>query len=330
MVFAFVLLAELFALVLALAEADNMHQFWQRLGMVSMFVQGSGLLGITVLSYSRGWLSRVGLWQASALAFGMLLLAVGLFSELSFYLFIVPTEPHLQGQHVSFLGRNMLIGAVVSGIVLHYFYIQHQSQRRYLAESEARIQALQARIRPHFLFNSINTAASLIDENPGQAEEALLDLADLFRASIGEQRALIPLADEMALVRHYLHIESLRLGERLQVCIDLDGVPQELLVPPLSLQPLVENAVYHGIEPLTEGGEVRIEAILQETAWCIQISNPVHDGNDEREGLHMAMDNIRERLAMQFTGKAHLESSREEGLFRVRLHLPKLFNEASS
>ena len=127
------------------------------------------------------------------------------------------------------------------------------------ALTEARLQALQARIRPHFLFNSLNAVLSLIRRDPKRAELALEDLADLFRVLMSDGRKFVRLADEIAVLERYASIEQLRLGERLRVAWDIDNAPQDALLPPLVLQPLLENAVYHGVEPGTEAGEVLVQ-----------------------------------------------------------------------
>src|SRR6185312_943055 len=153
-------------------------------------------------------------------------------------------------------GRLAVLVLVVTSITLVYFDLRARALAPAIAD--ARIQALQARIRPHFLYNSINAVLSLIRSEPRRAERALEDMADLFRVLMSENRTLAPIAGEVELARQYLALESLRLGDRLRVTWDTATMPADAMVPPLILQPLVENAVYHGIEPMEAGGEIVI------------------------------------------------------------------------
>src|SRR5690606_31316183 len=161
-------------------------------------------------------------------------------------------EPAALAGPREFVLRSLGVAGIVAAVALRYLYMQHEWKRRLESESAARIEALQARIRPHFLFNSLNTIAAMIEAAPKAAEAAVEDLADLFRAALAANSRLVPLCDELALARGYLALEHLRLGERLQVEWDVDTLPVDALVPPLTLQPLLENAVYHGIEPRVE------------------------------------------------------------------------------
>jgi two-component system sensor histidine kinase AlgZ len=228
-------------------------------------------------------------------------------------------------EHFPFLARNTAIGAIIAGIILRYFYIAHQRQLQARAESEARLKALQARIRPHFLFNSLNTVASLAHDRPDLAERALEDLADLIRASLGDGAGLVPFSDEVALARGYLELERLRLGERLQVLWELDDMTNTVPVPPLVLQPLVENAVFHGVEPRLEGGTVRVAARMEGGGLLVEVSNPEPATADalHRDGNRMALENIRQRLAGRWGGAASLTMEQGSGEYHVRLRIPE-------
>lgn len=155
---------------------------------------------------------------------------------------------------LSGIERYWLLVGLVTALLLSYFELRGRALSPAIAE--ARLQALQARIRPHFLFNSINAVLSLIRQEPKRAESALEDMAELFRVLMADNRELVPLAREIELCRQYLGLEQLRLGERLKVEWHIDNMPTDALIPPLVLQPLLENAVYHGIEPRTEPGVV--------------------------------------------------------------------------
>ncbi|WP_235015357.1 sensor histidine kinase [Oceanicoccus sp. KOV_DT_Chl] len=169
---------------------------------------------------------------------------------------------------------HILICAVLAGIALRYFYLTQQLRLNQRAELQARIQALQSRIRPHFLFNSMNIIASLIAVDQEAAETAVEDLAGLFRASLAEAETQVTLAEELELCRRYTRIEQLRLGQRLQLDWQVDQVPQQLKIPSLSVQPLLENAIYHGIQQLPAGGTVAIAARYAQGVFTLSITNP--------------------------------------------------------
>ncbi|OYY97217.1 MAG: sensor histidine kinase, partial [Methylophilales bacterium 16-45-7] len=204
--------------------------------------------------------------------------------------------------------------------VLYYFNLQ---QRAYSpAIAEARLQALQARIRPHFLFNSINAVLSLIRSQPKRAETALEDMADLFRVLMSDNRELVPLAQEIALCRQYLALEKLRLEDRLKVHWDIEQMPPDAMIPPLILQPLLENAVYHGIEPLTDGGEITVHITRKHEELAITISNPFHADKDRHSGNKMALKNIKERLLLHFDLEASLRSKVHDHQYSVNIRIP--------
>ena len=208
----------------------------------------------------------------------------------------------------------------VTGVTLVYFDLRARALTPAIAE--ARIQALQARIRPHFLFNSINAVLSLIRTEPKRAERALEDLADLFRVLMADNRALAPLSKEVGIARQYLAIEQLRLGERLRVSWRIEGMPQDALVPALLLQPLVENAVYHGIEPLDSGGEITIAAGIAAGQLVLTLTNPFPAEGGHHAGNRMATDNIRERLALHFDAEASMQVRSSGGIYEVVIRLP--------
>jgi two-component system sensor histidine kinase AlgZ len=209
-----------------------------------------------------------------------------------------------------------------TAVTLAYFDLRARALAPAIAD--ARIQALQARIRPHFLYNSINAVISLIRSEPRRAERALEDMADLFRVLMSENRTLAPIADEVELARQYLAIESLRLGERLRVSWRIDGMPGDALVPPLMLQPLVENAVYHGIEPSPEGGEVTIDVRRDGPQIVMTLANPVPDAGRSPAGNKIAIANIRERLQLHFDAEASMKSELDGGRYRVTIRMPYL------
>ncbi len=322
-VFAVIVLSELFAFILTLTAYPFSTDPWTDLALSSLFMQWAGLTSAALLCLSRRLLARLPILYAMLLTYTTLLTTIGLLSEATFALIPQMATPLFTNDHAEFLLRNLAIGAIVIALALRYFYVQHQWKQHTRAEAEARLQALQARIRPHFLFNSINTVSSLIHSHPDVAEEALLDLSDLFRASLGDEKARIPFSDEVALTRRYLHMESLRLGERLRLDWDTKGIPDAALLPPLILQPLIENAVYHGIEPRTEGGTIRLRGTQNGDLLQLQLSNPLPSPDYPRKhGNRMALENIRERLDAHYGNTAMLSLEENEELFTVNLTLP--------
>jgi two-component system sensor histidine kinase AlgZ len=222
-----------------------------------------------------------------------------------------------------FLLRTAIMSAVIYAVLLRYFYIQQQWKIILQASALAEIQALRARIRPHFLFNSMNTIASLISFQPEKAEKAVEDLSDLFRASLIESNSNT-LDDELSLINSYLDIETLRLGERLKLQWNIDKNAKDTEIPALILQPLVENAIYHGIEPLPEGGEITISAILTDSHLSISVQNPVTalTRNRQHKGNEMALDNIRQRLQLVYGGLATFTSNETKEEYLVTLKIP--------
>lgn len=324
MVFVIVIIAQLFAFVLALAPLSQPSDIrWQNLGLISLFVQWCALGTAATLCLVRPWLCRFTNTQTAILSYLIMLMVIGFISEAAFWL--TPRLDIDPQHHWNFLLRNMIIGAIISGPVLRYFYVQHQWRRRIQAESEARLQALQSRIRPHFLFNSMNTIASLTRSHPEQAEMAVENLADLFRASLSDARQHFTLKEELELCRRYLEIELLRLGdERLKVIWNIDKLPEDAFIPALTLQPLLENAIYHGIESLTEGGVIEINGQLNNKQIEITLKNPLpkNDSITKHQGNQIAQENIRERLQAFFARKADLTISNQDHYYIVCLTFP--------
>ena len=179
-----------------------------------------------------------------------------------------------------------------------------------------------SRIRPHFLFNSLNAVLSLVRQEPRRAEQALEDLADLFRVLMADNRQLTPIAREVELAKQYLSIEELRLGDRLIVEWDTERMPADALIPPLVLQPLLENAVYHGIEPRAEPGTVSIRIARDNEQMHLVLRNPYRPDGDHHAGNRMALANIRERLALHFDAEASIKTVAHDDIYEVRIVIP--------
>jgi two-component system sensor histidine kinase AlgZ len=221
-----------------------------------------------------------------------------------------------------FVRDNVLIAALLGAAMLRYFYVLAQWQARLAAVTRAQVEALQARIRPHFLFNSMNTVAALIRVDPAAAERTVEDLSELFRAALGQHDTGDgTLGEELALVERYLAIEQLRLGARLHVRRELDDLPADFPLPRLLLQPLVENAVRHGIQPLREGGEVILRGQREGDGVRIEIINPLPTTPPERGNGH-GLDNVRQRIAYRYGPLAKVQAGPRDDRFVVLLQLP--------
>ncbi len=216
--------------------------------------------------------------------------------------------------------RDVALSVAGAGLLLAYFRLR--SHGLYPALHQAKLQALQARIRPHFLFNCINTVLSIIRTDPKRAETALEDMSDLFRMAMKQVHQLVPLQEELEVSRRYLELEKLRLGERLKISWHLDHLPDDAMVPPLMLQPLLENAVYHGIEPSAEGGGIDIRLSCHGNELALEIYNPCREQGSHHVGNKLALENIRERLALQFDIEANYTVERGADYYRVRIVMP--------
>lgn len=329
-VFLVVLIAQLLAFVLALAAAGYSREFWTDLAFTSVFIQWVALGSAAVLCLLRSWLERLSTLAAALFAFGATIAVNALFTGLIILGVDLEILPGISasGWDLEFAGRNLAIGAIVAAVAFRYFYVQSQWKHNVEAEARSRIQALQARIRPHFLFNSMNTIANLTRSQPDVAEQAIEDLSDVFRAAL-EQRERIALSQELDIVRRYLNIEALRLGPRLELHWDMgEDVPREARLPALTLQPLVENAIYHGIEPRTEGGEVRVAARVADGKLILSVENPLPGRrNRSSSGNQIAQENIRQRLALAYGERAQMRIEESEQRYRVEVRIPLEVND---
>jgi two-component system, LytTR family, sensor histidine kinase AlgZ len=325
-VLAIVLICELTALVLALARNEAALGFWPDLGRTSMFLLWVGLCGAGTLCLLRGYLNRQSLAKGSAIVLALTAFMVLITSALAFHFggrdWLVASGL-ARDDYGTFLFRNVVIALVVTALALRYFYVTHEWRHNVELQAKARVHALQARIRPHFLFNSMNTIAALTRSNPARAEEAVQDLADLFRANLSEKRNQISLAEEIDVARTYQRMEQLRLGERLRIEWKVDSLPRDALVPGLTLQPLLENAIYHGIEPRADGGTVVVTGELNKGMITIVVRNPLPAANlTMRDGNRLALANIKERLDLMYGERATVKAGRFDAEYIVTLRFP--------
>jgi len=328
-VLAVVLMAELVAMVYTLARFASGGVFLLELANTSFFLMWAALAGAASLCFARRFLSRSSLSMVTVTSFLIIVLITLVISEMAWALGRYAAAQGLAGNifpqnHLALLVRNLGIATIVALIMLRYFYVNFQWQRNVEMEARARIHALQARIRPHFLFNSMNTIASLTRSDPALAEEAIEDLSDLFRVSLGESSQRISLKEELEVSRIYQRIEQLRLGDRLRVRWVVNELPMRSMVPGLLIQPLLENAIYHGIEPLPEGGEVLIEGLRHKNQMEIRISNPLGEEGKQHgySGNQLALTNVKQRLELAYPGEARVDVEQKPGWYRISLFLP--------
>ena len=318
-----VLVAELLVFVLSLANSHLINFNWVSFGLRSLFIQWIVLSSAAVLCNFRPLLMRLSV--ANATLVGYLLILSLTFSFSFFAQWIINGQKIIWDERLyGDIGRNLIVASVMTGIAFRYFFLQHQLRLQEKAELHSRIQALQSRIRPHFLFNSMNIIASLISVDPETAEEVVEDLSVLFRASLNDSSDKpVLLEDELDLCEKYIHIESLRLDERLSVKWQIDVDVRLIRIPMLTLQPLLENAIYHGIQPLPEGGVVWVKIKQDQNMLRILITNPLPNVKKNHEsGNRMALDNIRRRLVAIYGADATLVSEVSGTTFQTTISYP--------
>jgi two-component system sensor histidine kinase AlgZ len=328
--FIVVLLTEVLAIIFAMAASSSSREFWDYLSVSSLLMLWIALLNAAALCLLRNWLHKYNKVYCLIITYCLLMSISILVAFLSSFavkslLFDYDTSTLSSLFYV----RVITISAVIYFLLLRYFYIQHQWLSNQNAQNRAEIQALRARIRPHFLFNCMNTIASLIEVSPDKAERAVEDLSDLFRASLSEKNMCL-LGDEIELTKSYLAIESLRMGDRLQTEWKIDQNLLNIEIPALSIQPLAENAIYHGIEPVPEGGKILISALQIGNKLKLSISNPLmpesliskRQSSSFKKGNQMAQDNIRQRLKLVYGDDDGFEINDTKENYIVSLFIP--------
>ncbi len=313
-----VLLANGVALLGAVSQAVSFPDLQNNLLQGSALLQPVLLSSLLLLYVLNPALTRLRYWQGVLAVAAIVAVVTVLIDILGGDLFSVPADAG-----VFRYTRHAIVSLGFTLLLLTYFRLR--TQALFPAKQEARLQALQARIRPHFLFNSINAVLSIVRADPKRAETALEDMADLFRMAMQEPRELVALSQEVDLARQYLAIEELRLGERLKIRWDTHNMPADALIPPLILQPLLENAVYHGIEPLPEGGVIEIKLYQDRDEMHLEVSNPARSqAATHTNGNKMALSNIRERLSLQFDVEAEYQVERDPDHYHVHIRIPYL------
>lgn len=303
-------LVNLAAVATAAVPVETLAQWWGEIGLLAVRVEFPLMLSLLALYVAMPVLVKLSEVAAWLVVLGLAWCAVSLW--------VILLDDAVGGPPV----RALVWTAVVWGCTWAYF--ASRRARYSPALSEARLLALTARIRPHFFFNSLNGVLGIMRSDPGRAETALEELADLFRILMRDNRSLVTLGEEIALCGRYLDLEHLRLGDRLNVVWRDDNCPRDALLPPLTLQPLLENAVYHGIEPAQGRGQIEVSLVCRGGEVFVEVINGLPPPSVEAfaSGNHLALDNLRERLMLFFDLEASLSTEKADGRFRVKIRLP--------
>ena len=297
--------------VAAMLKSSNLSSLLQQWVGIAAVVQPIAILSLLLLGAANSWLHKIEYRSAVVLI---------VLAELAITLLVLRFGALIFETGMEDAGRDIFFAAATTLTLIGYFNLRSRALSPAL--TEARLQALQARIRPHFLFNSINAVLSLIRAEPRRAEAALEDMADLFRVLMADNRDLAPLENEVELCRQYLALEELRLGPRLQIEWHVDNMPRDALMPPLVLQPLLENAVYHGIEPSIDPGVIRVNIYHVRDQVHMVLRNPYRKDGNHHAGNKMALGNIRERLALHFDAEASLRTRVGDSEYEVHITIP--------
>jgi len=323
-----VLIAELLAVVITLVTRRISTNLFQDLVLVSLFVQWIALSGAAALCAARRFLDKLPNARALGFAYLLLLAVVLVVSEAAVWvLWLAGTISSPRPEWYAYFHiQNFTVAAIIDALALRYFLARHQLRLRTLSEARAKIEVLRSRIRPHFLFNTMNIIASLIRSAPDKAETAVVDMADLFRTMLGDSENLVPVSNEIAIAKKYLDIEALRLDSRLRVEWNVGKFPRKAVMPVLILQPLLENAIQHGIEPIPTGGVVSVRLREENDVIHILVSNPLPRLRSKSPmtpppGEH-TLDNLRLRLESHYGDAARLEITQEPERFNVAVEIP--------
>jgi two-component system sensor histidine kinase AlgZ len=323
-----VLIAELLAIVITLVTRRISVSLFQDLLLVSLFVQWIALSGAATLCMARRFLDKLPNSRALGFTYLLLLMVVLVVSEAAvwvLWLSGVITSPRPEW-YAYFHIQNFTVAAIINALTLRYFLARHQLRQRTLSEARAKIEVLRSRIRPHFLFNTMNIIASLIRSAPDKAETAVVDMADLFRTMLGDSENLVPVSNEIAIAKKYLDIEALRLDNRLRVDWNVGKFPRKAVMPVLVLQPLLENAIQHGIEPIPTGGVISVRLREENDIIHIQVTNPLPRLRSKSAATPLpsehTLDNLRLRLESHYGDAARFEITQEPERFSVAVEIP--------
>ncbi|AXV65762.1 alginate biosynthesis protein [Pseudoalteromonas lipolytica] len=318
-VLATLVVSQVIAILLAFAPATE-GDVWLRLAIFSFFLHLIFLTSVAALYIFRKYLARY------SNNFQLLILTISLLLSTCFYSVAVLSlfaDIYYIESAGYFIASNVLIIFLVAALFSQFVVIQNQKELQTKALAHAELDALQARIRPHFLFNSLNTAAELTHYDAEAAEQAILALAALSQAAMKSGKA-ISLQDELILCEQYIALERWRYGERLTVNWQMPACVPDVEIPCLTIQPIIENAVYYGLEPASESTKITIEMHITDKSYTFIIINPVLENAEQRRaGNGMALENIRQRLALFYHYRAKLTTTHRDSEFRAKLVIPR-------
>lgn len=327
-IFNVVVVAELLAIVITVVVPRGFLTLsvWQDLLIVSLYIQWVALAGTAALCYTRRYLNRLPNLRALAFAYGLLLCVTFAVGELAVWILYLTgrLSSARPAWYSDFHIMGLSISAIAYGLLLRFFLAKHELRQRTLSEAQARLQALKSRIRPYFVFNSLNIIASLVRTAPDRAESAIEDMAELFRMMLSEDENLVPVRNEIDVARKYLALEQLRLDNRLAVDWDIGKFPRKTVMPVLTLQPLLENAIRHGIEELPAGGTLGVRLWEENARLHVRVTNPLPAvrGKHHTDGPGQSLEDIRRRLQGHYGDAARLEAREENGRLEVSVILP--------
>ncbi len=305
-------------LLAALFKADGWDDMLQQTMQISTLLIPVMLASLLLLWLAQPWLGKLTYWRGVLVVNLLVALATLLIYHFGGELFRSTASDRFFFDQI----RYVLLSIATCWLLLMYYRLRDQVLSRAL--DDARLQVLRARIRPHFLFNTINAVLGIVRSQPKQAETALEDMADLFRMAMSDVHELMPLQQEVQMCKQYLALEHLRMGDRLTVDWQIQDIPEDAKIPALLLQPLLENAVYHGIEPLIEGGCIQVLLRRNGKRLQIRVENPAtpRSGALPHAGNKIALQNIRERLALLFDVEASYQVTSGDDFYRVEITLP--------
>jgi two-component system sensor histidine kinase AlgZ len=289
------------------------HSLWGwllDLATFSAVTQSAVLMWLVLGCAAKAWLGRWPVPVQAGAGVGLGAMAGGFAAALLAWLDLSETDRWLPAT----LAGALLAGVLVAGLVW-------RARAQMPAGTTARLAELQSRIRPHFLFNTLNSAIALVRAEPARAEALLEDLSELFRSALASPTAEVTLAQELQLAERYLAIEQVRFGPRLRLEWALDPSTHGARLPPLILQPLVENAVRHGVEPSAQGAELRISTQRRGDRVVVKVTNTLPAGCGQ-PGHGLALANVRERLALLHDVQASFRAALVDGVYQVRLEVP--------
>lgn len=327
-VFNVIVIAEMLAIVITLVVPRYIISPYvlQNLLLISIFVQWIALSGTAVLCVTRKYLNRLPRFHALGAAYVLLLCTTWVVTECTVWLLwftgeISSPRPDWYS-HLHIV--SITISAFVYALLLRYFVAKHELKQATLSQERAKMQAMLSRIRPHFVFSSMNIIASLTRSDPAKAETAIEDMSDLFRMMLNQDETLVPIKNEIEVARKYLAIEGLRLDNRLTVDWDIGKFPRKAVMPVLILQPLLENAIRHGIEPVAAGGVITVRLWEHADKIYIRIVNslPRTKAHKAEDSHSMSLADIRLRIHSHYGDAATLEFGREGDQFVVTVVLP--------